>query len=138
MIRMGSNLTIRQNQQDPKDELLMKNKLSYRNWKGRHWFAAALLGTLTWVSSRYYLRLRRQTPFKHRGLPAGVEDHETLIAQGIHIAEDDLRICIEPRDLLDGQILGMLTREDSISFLQTQVELGLGRNSKNHPGHQQR
>jgi len=37
----------------------------------------------------------------------------------------------------DSQILGMLTREDIISFLRTQVELGLHRNSKNHPGHQQ-
>jgi Zn-dependent protease/CBS domain-containing protein len=37
----------------------------------------------------------------------------------------------------DGQILGMLTREDIISFLRTQVELGLHRNSKNHLGHQQ-
>ncbi|MFN2236494.1 MAG: CBS domain-containing protein, partial [Anaerolineales bacterium] len=37
----------------------------------------------------------------------------------------------------DSQILGMLTREDIISFLRTQVELGLHRNSKNHLGHQQ-
>jgi Zn-dependent protease/CBS domain-containing protein len=37
----------------------------------------------------------------------------------------------------NGQMLGMLTREDIISFLRTQVELGLHGNSKNHLGHLQ-
>jgi GH15 family glucan-1,4-alpha-glucosidase len=81
----------------------MKNETPPRAWKGWHLPAITLVGALTWVSSRYYLRLRRQPPFKQRGLPAGLEDHDTLIAQGVHIAEDDVRICIEPRHLPDGQ-----------------------------------
>jgi len=39
--------------------------------------------------------------------------------------------------ILDGQIMGMLTRENIISFLRTQVELGLHRNLRKPPPNQQ-
>lgn len=39
--------------------------------------------------------------------------------------------------MLDHQISGMLTREDVISFLHTQVELGLNRDGKHHLNQQQ-
>jgi GH15 family glucan-1,4-alpha-glucosidase len=71
--------------------------------KGWHWPVMGLFGALTWVSSHYYITLRRQPLFKRRGLPPGLEAHNTLIKQGLHIAEDNLLSCIEPRLLPDGQ-----------------------------------
>ncbi len=87
---------------------MTKNENLSRRWKGWHWPAITLVGALTWVSSHYFLRLRRQPPFKRHGLPTGLEDHNTLINQGIHIAENNLRVCIELRHIPDGQIKHVL------------------------------
>lgn len=86
----------------------MRFKNSSHRLKGWYWPAAAIFGALTWVSSCYYFRLRRQPPFKRHGLPATLEDQDPLINQGIHIAENNLRLCIEPRHLPDGQIKRVL------------------------------
>jgi GH15 family glucan-1,4-alpha-glucosidase len=82
---------------------LMGSEKTPRRLKGWHWPAITVVGALTWITSRYYLRLRRQPPFKRRGLPPGLENHDTLIAQGIHVAGDNLRVCVEPRQLPTGQ-----------------------------------
>ena len=81
---------------------------THRSWKKWHWLGGTLVGLLTWVSSHYYLRLRRQPPFIRRGLPATLDYQDTVINQGVHIAENNLQLCIEPRHLPDGQIKQVL------------------------------
>jgi GH15 family glucan-1,4-alpha-glucosidase len=63
---------------------------------------------LTWVSTRYFLRLRQQPPFRRRIVPPGVEEHEPLIAQGMHVAVENLRSCTESRHLPNGQVKRVL------------------------------
>jgi len=81
----------------------MKKGLKRPILKRWHWPVLGLFGTLTWISSHYYITLRRQPLFKRRGLPSGLEEKNSLINQGLHIAADNLRGCIEPRLLPDGQ-----------------------------------
>lgn len=81
----------------------MKKDVKGRGLKGWHLSGAALLGALTWISSHYYITLRRRPLFKRRGLPPGLVANDTLIAQGLHIAADNLQSCIEPRLMPDGQ-----------------------------------
>jgi len=74
-----------------------------RRWRAWYWPAALFFGVLSWISKRYYLPLRRQPPWKRHGLPAGLEAHDSLLARGFHIAEDNLRACIETRYLPNGE-----------------------------------
>jgi glycogen debranching enzyme len=85
----------------------LKTKPNF-NWRKLNWPAVAFLSGLTWISTRYFLRLRQQPPFKKRVAPPGLEEYDTLVTQGMHIAVENLCACIESRQRPDGQVKRML------------------------------
>ena len=70
------------------------------SWK---WLATLFLGAFSWISSYYFLRLRRQPAWKQLPLPANLLEHNTVFDQGFHIAQDNLLSCIEARLLPSGE-----------------------------------
>ncbi|MBC8509170.1 MAG: hypothetical protein ISR58_19880 [Anaerolineales bacterium] len=86
----------------------MKNSTLPNRKIGWKWLATLFLGALSWISAYYFLRLRRQPPWKQHALPAGLQEQDSVIEQGFHIALDNLLACIEPRSLPGGEIKRVL------------------------------
>lgn len=75
---------------------------------GWRWLPIGFVSLLTWISSHYYLRLRKQPSFRIKELPPAVAGEDSTFVKGLSITIENLRSCIELRHLPDGSIAEVL------------------------------